>query len=113
MDKNKLFDWQEIIKITGSEAAAKDIVAQCMAGLPEIKQKALDSFNAKDYMQLREEIHKLTGIAAFFSSPLRQVSHDLETAIVKADQKSIEFLIEKVGNMISELLLDYEQHIGV
>jgi HPt (histidine-containing phosphotransfer) domain-containing protein len=107
--ENTVLNWSKIIAVAGSKEAAKDIMQMYIAALPDFKKKIGEYSAAKNYDAMREEVHKLTGTAAYFSAQLRQASYDLETAIVlKKEPKKIASSVKSIKQMIDRVLAAYD-----
>ena len=89
----------------GKQALAEELMGMLLERLAEDKALIKQSFNAKDTDQFHHHVHKLHGAACYCGTPkLKQVSHDLETAIKLKDDDQIAALYQDLLDVIDQLI---------
>lgn len=100
-------DWKHCVKLAANnETLAKEMLNGLMQSLPSSQAAITAAYQAENFKQMREDVHRLHGACCYSGVPyLKAAVSKLETAIAKNE-------IEQVANLYNQMLLEIERLIA-
>lgn len=112
MDSNvqlKPIDWDLCKKLAGfKEDLAHEMLTMLIEALPEDITNILNAYEKRNFIELREFVHKLHGACCYVGVPkLRIIARELETALASPDSEQLKVYVENLEQEVTTILKYY------
>ena len=107
--KVKTIDWDLCKKLAGyKEDLADEMLTMLIQALPEDKSNIAEAYKSRNFIELRELVHKLHGACCYVGVPkLKNIAKELETAIATPAAEQIKYYVEQLETEIDAILSFY------
>lgn len=101
-----VINWEALDRITNHKRElATEMLGMLAHELPERQQKIQAALDTQNWLELRENIHKLHGSTAYCGAErLRLLAHDFEAELKKKQTESAKQFVDKINHEISAFL---------
>jgi two-component system sensor histidine kinase BarA len=106
VSKSTAIDWSLSIKLAGNKVdLAQEMLIMLIESLPSDKGRIIQTYRARDFFELREQVHKLHGACCYVGVPkLKNIAKELEAAIAAQSTEQIKNYISHLEDEIDEIL---------
>ncbi len=106
-------DWPLSLKMANQKTdLAQTMLSMLVNNMPEAREQIQQASEAGDVPMLLDKVHKFHGATCYVGVPtLKQLAHDLETAIKQGDGSTIETLLPKLFSEMQRVAAEAPQYL--